>query len=543
MICSSQAKICRTDLANRELNLWLAKSNYSKNGDYGTNFLSQRPTSVCFRGQTARWGKAGLRFKLKAVRSEAVRSDKISGQASSTISRPHDGIRLFVGLPLDTVSDCNTVNHARAIAAGLKALKLLGVEGVELPVWWGVAEKEAMGKFQWSSYLALAEMVQKAGLKLHVSFCFHGSKQHKIPLPEWVTQIGESLPGIYFADRQGQHYKECLSLSVDNIPILEGKTPIEVYCEFCKSFKDSFSAFLGSTITGISMGLGPDGELRYPFHHQLPKSNTIPGVGEFQCYDKNMLEILKHDAEAIGNPLWGLGGPHDAPSYNQTPDSTNFFKDGGSWECPYGDFFLSWYSNQLTSHGDRLLSLASSTFRDTSVTVSGKVPLVHSWYKTRSHPSELTAGFYNTVHRDGYEAVVEKFARNSCKMILPGMDLSDEHQPCESLSSPESLLAQIRRACRKHGVEVSGQNALVSRVPSGFEQIKKNISDENVVDLFTYQRMGAYFFSPEHFPSFTEFVRSLNQPELHSDDLPAEGKEVTESLRTSSDSSVHMQAV
>lgn len=156
---------------------------------------------------------------------------------------------MFVGLPLDAVSDCNTINHARAIAAGLKALKLLGVEGVELPVWWGVAEKEAMGKFQWSSYLALAEMVQKAGLKLHVSLCFHGSKQHKIPLPEWVTQIGEAQPGIYFADRYGQHYKEFLSLSVDNLPVLDGKTPIEVYSEFCKSFKDSFSAFLGNTIT------------------------------------------------------------------------------------------------------------------------------------------------------------------------------------------------------------------------------------------------------------------------------------------------------
>lgn len=542
MTGSSKTKICRTDLANRELNLWFAKSNYGKNGDYGAKLLSHRPSSVRFRGRTATWSKAGLRFKLKAVRSNAVQSDTVSNQASSTRSRPHDGIRLFVGLPLDAVSDCNTINHARAIAAGLKALKLLGVEGVELPVWWGVAEKEAMGKFQWSSYLALAEMVQKAGLKLHVSLCFHGSKQHKIPLPEWVTQIGEAQPGIYFADRYGQHYKEFLSLSVDNLPVLDGKTPIEVYSEFCKSFKDSFSAFLGSTITGISMGLGPDGELRYPSHHQLPKSNTIPGVGEFQCYDRNMLDILKHDAEASGNPLWGLGGPHDAPSYNQTPDSTNFFKNGGSWESPYGDFFLSWYSNLLIAHGDRLLSLASLTFSDSSVIVSGKVPLMHSWYKTQSHPSELTAGFYNTANRDGYEAVAEMFARNSCKMILPGMDLSDEHQPRESLSSPELLLAQIRRACRKHGVEVSGQNASVSGAPAGLEQIKKNISDENVIDLFTYQRMGAYFFSPDHFPKFTEFVRSLNQPELHSDDLPME-EEVTESLGTSSSSSIHMQAV
>nr|POE82629.1 inactive beta-amylase 9 [Quercus suber] len=180
-------------------------------------------------------------------------------------------------------------------------------------------------------------------------------------------------------------------------------------------------------------------------------------------------------------------------------------------------------------------------FCETATTVYGKVPLIHSWYKTQSHPSELTAGYYNTATRDGYEAVTEMFARNSCKLMLPGMDLSDEHQPHESLSSPELLLAQIRTACRKHGVEVSGLNLSATGAPGGFEQIKKNLVGDNVVDLFIYQRMGAYFFSPEHFPSFTKFVRSLNQSELHSDDLPEEKEEAADSLLVSSDSVVHMQ--
>lgn len=160
-----------------------------------------------------------------------------------------DGVRLYVGLPLDAVSDCNTINHERAITAGLKALKLLGVDGVELPIWWGIAEKEAMGKYEWSGYLKLAEMVQKAGLKLHISLCFHASKEHKIPLPEWVSQIGESQPSIFFTNRSGEQYRGCLSLSVDDLPVLDGKSPIQVYGNFCESFKSSFSAFLGSTIT------------------------------------------------------------------------------------------------------------------------------------------------------------------------------------------------------------------------------------------------------------------------------------------------------
>ncbi|GLT61071.1 hypothetical protein SLA2020_338030 [Shorea laevis] len=418
-----------------------------------------------------------------------LRSDKVS--VSARRSKSHNGVRLFVGLPLDAVSECNAVNHAKAIAAGLKALKLLGVEGVELPVWWGIVEKDAMGKYEWSGYLALAEMVQEVGLKLHVSLCFHASKQTKISLPDWVSRIGESQPGIFFTDRAGQQYKECLSLAVDDLPVLDGKTPIQAYHEFCESFKSSFSPFMGSTITGISMGLGPDGELRYPSHHRQAKSNKILGVGEFQCYDKNMLSILKQHAEATSNPLWGLGGPHDAPTYDQSPNSTTS-------------------SGTTADHGS--LHMQTSSF---PATVHGKVPLMHSWYKTRSHPSELTAGYYNTIVRDGYGAVAEMFARNSCKMILPGMDLSAEHQPHESLSSPELLLADIRTSCRKHGVEVSGQNSSASRAPGGLEQIKKNL---------------------------LEFVRSLNQPELHSDDVPEEEKEAADSLRVSSESGVHMQA-
>jgi hypothetical protein len=438
-----------------------------------------------------------------------------------------------VGLPLDSVSSCNIINHGRAITAGLKALKLLGVEGVELPIWWGIVEREKMGSYEWSSYLALTEMVQKAGLKLQISLCFHASNESKIPLPVWVSRIGQSQPGLYFTDRSRQPYTECLSLGADDLPVFDGKTPIQVYREFCESFKCTFSQFIGSTITGISIGLGPEGELRYPSHRQGA------GVGEFQCYDPNMLGNLKQHAEALGNPLWGLDGPHDAPKYNQFPNSTPFFNEHGeSWESTYGDFFLSWYSSKLISHGDRLLSMASSIFQDKDVTVHGKLPLIHSWYKTRSHPSELTAGFYNTAGKNGYEAIAEIFAKYSCEMILPGLDLSDNYQPTHSQSSPELLLAQITTSCQKHGVRVSGQNSLVSGVPGSFERIKENLSNGNSVKVFTYQRMGAYFFSPEHFPKFTELVRSLSQSALHSDDLRADEEEVAERLPMSSKPSV-----
>lgn len=231
-----------------------------------------------------------------------------------------------------------------------------------------------------------------------------------------------------------------------------------------------------------------------------------------------MLSNLKKHADTSGNSYWGLSGPHDAPSYTESPNSSNFFKDnGGSWETPYGNFFLSWYFDQLLSHCDRLLSVASKTFCNLPVILSAKVPLVHNWHKTRSHPAELTAGYYNTNSRDGYDSIAEVFAKNSCQMVVPGMDLADKDQPEELRSSPEMLLAQITRACKRHGVRMSGENSAM--LGCNFGRIKENLS---AVDSFTYQRMGADFFSPQHFPLFTEFVRNVSETKMDTDDLVSE---------------------
>ncbi|CAL1397112.1 unnamed protein product [Linum trigynum] len=512
VIGTSQGTFCGGGELVRELRFCVPK----RNGD-ALNFFDRNSRRRCRNSR--------LQLTLTASgQSEPVRSDSFPVHEPAKRPNSIDRVRLFVGLPLDVVSDCHSVNHARAITAGLKALKLLGVEGVELPVWWGLVEKEGMGEYEWSGYLAVAEMVQNAGLKLHVSLCFHGDRQHKVSLPRWVSKIGGLNPSIFYTDRSGKAYEDCLSLAVDDLPVLDGKTPLQVYKGFCESFRSSFAHFLGSTITGVTIGLGPDGELRYPSHHQH-SNNSIPGVGEFQCYDENMMNHLKQHAASLGNPLWGLAGPHDAPTYNQSPDSNPFFNEhSGSWKTPYGEFFLSWYSSQLLSHGDRLLSMASDVYTNTGVATHGRVPLMHSWFKTRSRALENTAGFYSTDGKDAYEAFAQMFARNSSGMIVPGMDLSDDQQPEQTMSSPEMLLKQIRAACKRHGVGVSGMNSRVGS--NGLDRIRKNVTgdENNVVDLFTYQRMGAEFFSPEHFSSFTQFARGLNQhfAELHSDDLLAE---------------------
>ncbi|RCV33296.1 hypothetical protein SETIT_7G072900v2 [Setaria italica] len=76
-----------------------------------------------------------------------------------------DTVRLFVGLPADVVvSDSRGVCRPRAVSAALRALKLLGVDGVELPVSWAAVQPGPGGWFEWAGYRAVAAMVCDAGL-------------------------------------------------------------------------------------------------------------------------------------------------------------------------------------------------------------------------------------------------------------------------------------------------------------------------------------------------------------------------------------------
>lgn len=82
VIASSQAKLARTDLPCRELGFCNSKTGV---------FSSQ--TRICFVS-SSRWENAGVRSNMKAIRSEVIAAEKISGSpsASSTRSKPVSSI-------------------------------------------------------------------------------------------------------------------------------------------------------------------------------------------------------------------------------------------------------------------------------------------------------------------------------------------------------------------------------------------------------------------------------------------------------------------
>lgn len=426
------------------------------------------------------------------------------------------GVPVYVMLPLDTVRPGGGVNRRKAMNASLQALKSAGVEGVMVDVWWGIVERERPGEYDWGGYADLMEMARRIGLKVQAVMSFHQCGGNvgdccTIPLPRWVVEEMEKDPDLAYTDQWGRRNYEYVSLGCDTLPVLKGRNPVQCYADFMRAFRDRFEPLLGSTIVEIQVGMGPAGELRYPSYPELNGTWKFPGIGAFQCYDKYMLSSLKAAAEAAGKPEWGLGGPSDAGSYNNWPEDTPFFRREGGWNGPYGEFFLTWYSQILLEHGERVLSAATSVFNGAGVKISVKVAGIHWHYGTRSHASELTAGYYNTRFRDGYLPIARMLGRHGAVFNFTCVEMRDEEQPGDACCRPVGLVRQVAAAAREAGVGLAGENALPRYDETAHDQIVQTALEGEKMKAFTYLRMGPDLFQPENWRRFVAFVKRMGE--------------------------------
>ncbi|XP_057997933.1 beta-amylase 2, chloroplastic isoform X3 [Hevea brasiliensis] len=336
-----------------------------------------------------------------------------------------------------------------------------------------------------------------------------------IPLPEWVTEIGQTNPDIYFTDRKGRRNTECLTWGIDKERVLKGRTAVEAYFDYMRSFRVEFDEFFeGGIISEIEVGLGPCGELRYPSY---PAENgwKYPGIGEFQCYDKYLMKSLSKAAEVRGHSFWAKG-PDNASSYNSAPHETRFFCDGGDYDSYYGRFFLNWYSRVLIDHGDRVLALANLAFEGTCI--SAKISGIHWWYKTASHAAELTAGFYNPSNRDGYAPVAAMLSKHGVGLNFTCVEMRtlDQHEDFpEALADPEGLVWQVLNAAWDACIPVASENALPCYDREGYNKILENAKPQHDPDgrhlsAFTYLRLSPVLMERENFTEFERFVKRMH---------------------------------
>ncbi|XP_068667979.1 beta-amylase [Aristolochia californica] len=431
-------------------------------------------------------------------------------------------VPVYVMLPLAAVSSENKLENEEELRKQLKDLKSADVDGVMADIWWGIVENKGPKQYEWDGYRSLFELVKECGLKMQAIMSFHQCGGNvgdivNIPIPQWVREIGEANPDIYYTNRKGTRNIEYLTIGVDDQPLFDGRTAVELYTDYMKSFRETMADLLEEGFfTDIEVGLGPAGELRYPSYPQN-QGWVFPGIGEFQSYDKYLKQKFKEAATLAGHPDWEL--PEDAGEYNDRPKDTKFFREDGTYVSEKGKFFLTWYSNTLMMHGDQILDAANQVFLGYPLKLAAKVSGIHWWYKDPSHASELMAGYYNLDDRDGYRPIARMLSRHYAMLNFTCVEMRDSEQSAEAKSGPEELVQQVFSGAWREKIEVGCENALSRYDRTGYNQILRNARPNGInsngppklrIAAMTYLRLSDELLKSKNFRIFKTFVRKMH---------------------------------
>ncbi|XP_075522630.1 beta-amylase 8 isoform X2 [Primulina tabacum] len=425
-------------------------------------------------------------------------------------------IPVYVKLSTGLINNYCQLMDPEGIKEEIHYLKSLCVDGVVVDCWWGIVEGWTPQKYEWAGYRELFNIIQEFGMKLQVVMAFHehgGYGSGFISLPQWILEIGKINQDIFFTDREGRRNTECLSWGIDKKRVLRGRTGIEVYYDFMRSFRTEFDdLFIKGLISAVEIGVGPSGELKYPsFSERM--GWRYPGIGEFQCYDKYSLQDLGKAATLRGHTVWARG-PENAGCYNSKPQETGFFGENGDYDSYYGRFFLQWYSQVLLDHADNVLSLARLAFEEIQIVV--KIPAVFWWCKTTSHAAELTAGYYNCANRDGYSRVFDMLKKHAVTMnfVVSGA-LASCNEIEEASSDHEGLSWQILNSAWDQGLSVAGQNAQPCYDKEGFTRLVETAKPRNHPDgrhfsFFSFQQHSPLFQRTACFTKIECFIKRMH---------------------------------
>lgn len=87
-------------------------------------------------------------------------------------------------------------------------------------------------------------------------------------------------------------------------------------------------------------------------------------------------------------------------------------------------YLQEWYSSKLIRHADVILAKAASILEkyqeneQNTLLLVAKIGIIYWWYQTVSHPAELTAGYYNTAVRDGYDPLASVLSRHGAALQI-----------------------------------------------------------------------------------------------------------------------------
>ncbi|MBA0593194.1 hypothetical protein Gorai_010151, partial [Gossypium raimondii] len=219
---------------------------------------------------------------------ECLEADQLIQDVHST---EHDNdftgtqyVPVYVKLSTGVINNFCQLADPDGVRQELSHMNSLNVDGVIVDCWWGIVECWNPQKYVWSGYRELFNYIREFKMKIQVVMAFHeygrtDSADVLISLPNWILEIGKENQDIFFTDREGRRTTEFLSWGIDKERVLNGRTGVEVYFDFMRSFRTEFDdLFAEGLISAVEIGLGPSGELRYPsFSERM--GWRYPGIG------------------------------------------------------------------------------------------------------------------------------------------------------------------------------------------------------------------------------------------------------------------------
>lgn len=421
----------------------------------------------------------------------------------------------------------------------LKFAKAHGVEAISVDVWWGIAEKEAEGKFNWKYYEKVFKTITDHGLKVIPILSTHQCGGNvgdnvNIPIPEWTwkylsNKTGHSKKELSYLNEHGQRISEV-------VPIWLDKLMMPKYQNFAKAFRDHFittsdsSVNIKDKIDEINISTGPAGELRYPTYSENLEGEEFPKRGWFVGYDEfgknsfreNIKTKYNGDLNRL-NQAWNTqlkSFDEILPPHNNTVKdgcATDFVKTRDYVKTQYGKDFIEWYNTTLLDHGKNMLTNSYEVFKETDIPIGIKIPGIHWQRANHNTPgiSEIIAGLIDgnngAEFEHGYKGLfdmlqsVKSKLNNKLVVYCTCLEMEDEPHSIlrgqQTFSMAGSLVKWMAEAAKKRGLVINGENALEGLLfsPSSWDALKKNINTG--YSGITFLRLGT-LNNNNHFQNF-----------------------------------------
>lgn len=324
----------------------------------------------------------------------------------------------------------------------LKQARQAGVDGIMVPISWRLVApftpEQADDAHSWLAYQQLFELIRTEGLKIVADFSFVARGLNDVRymnlLPDWLWgRLQAELPldmpvdSLKYLDQHGRDSITALSLWAD-------KVTLPYFSQLMEGFALHMSSF-APHICHIQLGVGPEGEWRYPFLGHYAEGD---GAVYLPCYSSLALAHLhKSMVEKYGNTsawqlAWKLPELPGVSQLKAVVEKIASLLQEGVVDQSTTDF-CHWYHDCLIAYGNKMLSLADRVFQSQwhdatiGLRLSGSLPQLSA---RQPRIAEVIAGVVSAPDCDRgldmqetLSRLVPEFLRQRLRLMLTGVGI------------------------------------------------------------------------------------------------------------------------